>query len=103
MTIPVVGDGEYIGHGNTGETLRVGRGIQPVTVGDSGAASVLIGGASTALVGFYGTTPVVRRTFVASLHNTTAIASSTDFTAAHLAVVNEIQNTLRGCGLWPTA
>ena len=54
-------------------------------------------------VGFYGVTPVVQRTFVASLHNTTAIASSTDFTAAHLAVMNEIQNTLRGCGLWPTA
>ena len=93
MAIPVVGDGEYLGFGNTGETLRVGKGVQPVLVGDL----------STSLVGFYGTTPVVRRTFVASLHNTTAIASSTDFTAAHLAVVNEIQNTLRGCGLWPTA
>ena len=40
-----------------------------------------IGGASTDKLGFYGATPVVRRTFVASLHNTTAIASSTDFTA----------------------
>ena len=60
-------------------------------------------GESGGTVGFYGVTPVVRRAFVASLHNTTAIASSTDFTAAHLAVVNEIQNTLRGCGLWPTA
>ena len=60
-------------------------------------------GESGGTVGFYGVTPVVQRTFVASLHNTTAIASSTDFTAAHLAVVNEIQNTLRGCGLWPTA
>lgn len=61
------------------------------------------GGASTDKLGFYGATPVVRRTFVASLHNTTAIASSTDFTAAHLAVVNEIQNTLRGLGIWATA
>lgn len=103
MAIPVVGDGEYLGFGNTGETLRVGKSTQAVTIGDSGASSVLIGGASAALVGFYGVTPVVRRTFVASLHNTTAIASSTDFTAAHLAVVNEIQNTLRGCGLWATA
>ena len=93
MTIPVVGDGEYLGFGNTGETLRVGKGVQPVLVGDL----------STSFVGFYGTTSVVCRIFVASLHNTTAIASSTDFTAAHLAVVNEIQNTLRGCGLWATA
>jgi len=61
------------------------------------------GGAATDKLGFYGKVPVVQRTFVASLHNTTAIASSTDFTAAHLAVVNEIQNTLRGLGIWATA
>lgn len=52
---------------------------------------------------FYGGTPVSRRAFVASVHNSTAIASSTDFTAAHLAVVNEIQNTLTGLGIWATA
>ncbi len=61
------------------------------------------GGSASDKLGFYGKVPVVQRTFVASLHNTTAIASSTDFTAAHLAVVNEIQNTLRGIGLWATA
>ncbi len=38
-----------------------------------------------------------------SLHNTTAIASSTDFTAAHLAVLQEVMNTLRGLGVWATA
>lgn len=62
-----------------------------------------IGTSSSKKVGFYGATPVSRRAFVASLHNSTAIASSTDFTAAHLAVVNEIQNTLRGLGIWATA
>lgn len=61
------------------------------------------GGSASDKLGFYGKVPVVQRTFVASLHNTTAIASSTDFTAAHLAVVNEIQNTLRGLGIWATA
>ena len=61
------------------------------------------GGAASDKLGFYGKVPVIQRTFVASLHNTTAIASSTDFTAAHLAVVNEIQNTLRGLGIWATA
>lgn len=54
-------------------------------------------------VALYGATPVTRRAFVASRMDTTAIASSTDFTAAHLAVINEIQNTLRGLGIWPTA
>lgn len=53
--------------------------------------------------GFYGATPVSQRAFVASRHNSTAIASSTDFTAAHLAVINEIQNTLQGLGVWATA
>jgi len=62
-----------------------------------------IGGAAADLIGFYGKVPVVQRTFVASLHNTSAIATSTDFTAAHLAVVQEIQNTLRGLGIWATA
>ena len=61
------------------------------------------GGASTDKLGFYGAVPVVRRTFVASLHNTTAIASSTAFTAAHLAVLQEVMNTLRGLGVWATA
>ena len=64
---------------------------------------VQIGTSSSKKVGFYGGTPVAQRAFVASVHNTTAIASSTDFTAAHLAVVNEIQNTLRGLGIWATA
>lgn len=53
-------------------------------------------------IGFYGKTPVVQRTFVASLHNTTAIASSTDFTAAHLAVVQELMNTMIALGIYPT-
>lgn len=61
------------------------------------------GKGATDKIGVYGKVPVVQRTFVASLHDTTAIASSTDFTAAHLAVVNEIQNTLRGLGIWATA
>lgn len=62
-----------------------------------------IGKSATEKVAFYGAVPVVRRTFVASRMNSTAIASSTDFTAAHLAVLNEVQNTLQGIGIWPTA
>jgi len=61
------------------------------------------GGSASDKIGFYGKVPVVQRTFVASLHNTTAIASSTDFTAAHLAVLQEVMNTLRGLGIWATA
>ena len=103
MAIPAVGDGEYLGFGNTGETLRVGKGVQPVTVGDSGAASVLIGGASTALVGFYGLTPVVRRPYSAAVHATTGVATSSAFGATQLAALNEIQLTLIGLGIYATA
>lgn len=63
----------------------------------------IIGVNASHKVAFYGATPVVRRTYVASLHESSAIASSTDFTAAHLAVLNEVQNTLRGLGIWATA
>ena len=101
MALPAVGDGYYVGDGNTNEALKIGASTQDITLG-AGAADITIG-ASTSLVGFYGKTPVVRRPFTASVHNTTAIASSTDFTAAHLAVVQEIMNTLRGLGVWATA
>ena len=103
MAIPVVGDGEYLGFGNTGETLRVGKSTQPVTIGDSGASSVLIGGAAAALVGFYGKTPLVQRPYSAAVHNTTGIASSSDFGATQLAAVQEIQLTLIGLGIYATA
>lgn len=93
MTIPKVGDGQYLGHGNTNETLVVGKGAQPVRIGDT----------SSALVGFYGKTPVVQRTYVASVHNTTALASSTAFAAAQTAIVAELMNTMIALGVYPTA
>lgn len=55
------------------------------------------------LVGFYGKTPVVQRTYAASIHNTTALASSTDFAAAQTAIVHEIMNTLIALGIYATA
>lgn len=62
-------------------------------------------GDSTALLGFYGKVPVVRRTFVASLHNTSAMVTSAGslFQATHVAQIQEIQNTLIGLGIWATA
>lgn len=61
------------------------------------------GKSGTEKIGFYGKVPVVQRTFTASLHNTTAIASSTDFAAGQLAVLQEVMNTLIGLGVWATA
>jgi hypothetical protein len=102
MAIPVVGDGEYLGAGNSNETLRIGKATQAVVVGDSGAAPVTIGGASAGKVGFYGTTPVVRRAYSAAVHNTTGLATSASFGATQLAALQEIQLTLIGLGVWAT-
>lgn len=61
------------------------------------------GGSSLDKVGFYGATPVVQRPYSAAVHNTTALASSTDFGATQLAAVQEIQKTLSALGIWATA
>ena len=91
MALPAIGDGAYVGDGNLAETLYVGSGIKPVLIGSA-----------TGLVGFYGKVPLVQRPFTASVHNTTALASSTDFAAAQLAVVHEIMKTLIGLGIYAT-
>lgn len=49
-------------------------------------------------VSFYGVTGITQR--AAAAQATTAVASSTDFTAAHLAALQEIMNTLIAVGLW---
>lgn len=63
------------------------------------------GAASTDKLGMYGKVPVVQRTFVASLHNTSAMVTSAGslFQATHVAQIQEIQNTLIGLGIWATA
>ena len=60
-------------------------------------------GEAAGTAGFYGKTPVVQRTFVASVHNTTAIAASASFGASQLAVVQELMNTMIGLGIYATA
>lgn len=74
---------------------------------DEGTISGLssFGTATGSAVGMYGKVPVVRRTFVASLHNTSAMVTSAGslFQATHVAQIQEIQNTLIGLGIWATA
>jgi hypothetical protein len=54
-------------------------------------------------VGFYGKVPVAQRAYTSGVHLSSEIASSTTFSTAHLAVVNEIQLTLIALGVWATA
>lgn len=66
---------------------------------DGGPDGVLLGQSSTDKIGFYGlATPIVKR--AAAAQATSALASSTDFTATHLAALVEVMDTLAALGLW---
>lgn len=93
MALPTIGDGEYVGVGNSTETLKIGKSTQAVLVAPSASASL----------GFYGKTPVVQRPYSAAVHNTTALAVSASFGATQLAALQEIQLTLIGLGVWATS
>ncbi len=53
-------------------------------------------------VSVYGGVPVIQRAYSSAVHATSALASSTDFGATQLAVVQEIMNTLIGLKIWAT-
>jgi len=53
-------------------------------------------------IGFYGKVPVIQRAYSSAVHASSALASSASFGATQLAVVNEIQATLVGLGVWAT-
>jgi hypothetical protein len=57
-------------------------------------------GKSGGTVGFYGTTPVTRRSGAAQATSAVGTASSADVTTALKAAVIEIMNTLQAVGLW---
>ena len=57
---------------------------------------------ATDTLGFYGVTPIVQRPYTASLHLSSTLSTSTTFSAAHLAAVNELQATMVALGIWAT-
>ena len=58
---------------------------------------------ATDTLGFYGATPVVQRSYTSTVHLSSDLSTSTTFSTAHLAAVNEIQKTLVSLGIWATA
>jgi len=68
-----------------------------------GPNGAMICSASSHKIGFWGKAPVAQRAYVASVHNTTALASSTDFAAGQTAILAEVMNTLIGLGVYATA
>jgi hypothetical protein len=73
--------------------------------GGTATALTSLGTTAAATVGFYGKVPIVQRSFVSSLHNSSAMATSTGslFQATHVAQIQEIMNTLTALGIWATA
>ena len=61
------------------------------------------GGSASDKIGFYGVTPVIQRAYTSTVHLSSDLSSSADFSTAHLAAVNEIQKTLVALGIWATA
>lgn len=53
-------------------------------------------------LGFYGKVPVIQRAYTAAVHETSLGVSSASFDTAGLAILQEIQNTLVGLGIWAT-
>lgn len=60
--------------------------------------SVMLASAAAGLIGWYGRAGVSQR--ASSVQATSNIASSTDFGATQLALMQEIMNTLTGIGIW---
>lgn len=67
-------------------------------IGDAGPDGTVVARSATDLLAFYGGTPVAQR--ASSVQATSNIASSTDFGATQLALMQEIMNTLTGLKLW---
>jgi len=61
------------------------------------------GKSATEKVAFYGAVPVVQRPYSSAVHATSGASSSASFGATQLAILQEIQKTLIGLGVWATA
>jgi hypothetical protein len=67
---------------------------------EASGPDVLVGGATTDKVGFYGTTPIVQRTNTAQATSLFGTASSTALDTATKAFLVEVGNALVAIGIW---
>jgi|GEM_PF-6299565 len=61
-----------------------------------------IGQSASEKVAFYGAVPVIQRAYSSAVHATSAASVSASFGATQLAILQEIQNTFIGLGIWAT-
>jgi hypothetical protein len=71
-------------------------------VGDGRPDGTIVGRAASEKIGFYGKVPVIQRAYSSAVHATSAASVSASFGATQLAILQEIQNTLIGLGVWAT-
>jgi hypothetical protein len=65
-------------------------------------SGAMIGQSATEKIAFYGVTPVVQRPYSSAVHASSAASVSSSFGATQLAILQEIQKTLIGLGIWAT-
>jgi hypothetical protein len=59
-------------------------------------------GGTDSKIAFYGRVPVVIRPYSSAVHASSAASVSSSFGATQLAILQEIQKTLIGLGVWAT-
>ena len=71
---------------------------------DSGCVQHLtvLSTATGSTIGVYGAVPVVQRPYSSAVHATSGASSSASFGATQLAILQELQNTMIGLGIWAT-
>ncbi len=62
----------------------------------------IIAGSASEKVAFYGAVPVIQRAYSSAVHASSAASVSSSFGATQLAILQEIQKTLIGLGVWAT-
>jgi hypothetical protein len=62
----------------------------------------IIGQSASEKIAFYGNVPVIQRAYSSAVHATSAASVSASFGATQLAILQEIQATLIGLGVWAT-
>lgn len=68
----------------------------------NGPDGAQIGKGAAEKVAFYGKVPVIQRGYSSAVHATSAASVSASFGATQLAILQEIQLTLIGLGIWAT-
>lgn len=83
--------------------MTFGLGSDQEYAGSGVSGGITVGRKASDKVGFYGSVPVIQRAYSSAVHATSAASVSSSFGATQLAILQEVQNTFIGLGIWATA